>query len=167
VNVAAPFLLTSILLPRLIESDQCRVLFTSSLSQGAPDVLEDPQLKSGWSAHRAYAFSKLACAMIAMEMHARYANPPGLTVNTMDPGTVDTKMLRAGWWSGGSPVSTATTSHFLLTQLGSDMSGGYYVGHRESRAMAQVYDENERCKLWEYLTELTGAEWHALPSATS
>jgi hypothetical protein len=34
----------------------------------------------------------------------------------MDPGTVDTKMLRAGWGSWGSPVSTATTSFEMLTQ---------------------------------------------------
>ena len=33
----------------------------------------------------------------------------------MDPGTVDTKMLRAGWGAWGSPVSTATTSFEMLT----------------------------------------------------
>ena len=36
----------------------------------------------------------------------------------MDPGTVDTKMLRAGWGSWGQPVSTATTSFEMLTQDG-------------------------------------------------
>ena len=48
-----------------------------------------------------------------MEMHARYADPPRLTFHTMDPGTVDTKMLRAGW-GRGAPVHTATTSFRML-----------------------------------------------------
>lgn len=119
-NVIAPFLLTSLLLPALQASSHARVLFTSSISQvriacrpscdplsfvlfcpwlhsmralcwvifrqfiqGSADVLKDPQLSSGWSAHSAYAFSKLANAMIAVEMHSRYGRPPALTVNTM------------------------------------------------------------------------------------
>lgn len=165
VNVCAPFLLTSLLLPALRASGCARLLFTSSLSQGAPDALDDLQLERGWSAHRAYSFSKLANAMIAMEVHARFGKPPELTVNTMDPGTVDTKMLRAGWWSGGRSVQTATASHYLLTEPSlQETSGQYFVEHRPSRADAQAYDEGARAKLWDELVELTGASWPAASS---
>ncbi|KAJ1639647.1 putative short-chain dehydrogenase [Pavlovales sp. CCMP2436] len=160
VNVAAPFLLTSLLLPALRKSAHARVLFTSSMSQGSAGVLDDPQMEKGWEGHSAYSFSKLANAMLAVEMHARYADPPRLTVNTMDPGTVDTKMLRAGWWSGGSSVETATASYWLLTDPRlAETSGKYFVEHGQSRASATVNDADKRRRLWEYLAELTGAAW--------
>lgn len=103
VNVLAPFLLTSLLLDAVAASGAGRVLITSSCSAGSNDALGDLQCDRGWSDHRAYELSKLCDAMIAMELHARYGDPPRLTFHTMDPGTVDTKMLRAGWGSWGAP----------------------------------------------------------------
>ena len=69
---------------------------------GCPDALSDLQCERRWSDHRAYSLSKLCCAMVAFELHARYGDPPRLCVNTMDPGTVNTKMLLAGWGRCGS-----------------------------------------------------------------
>ena len=37
---------------------------------GAGDALDDLECER-WSEHRAYSLSKLCCAMIAMELHAR------------------------------------------------------------------------------------------------
>jgi NAD(P)-dependent dehydrogenase (short-subunit alcohol dehydrogenase family) len=204
VNVAAPFLLASLLLPALRRAPHARVLFTSSISQGSAAVLADPQLARRYDAHTAYAFSKLANAMLALEMAARYGRPPQLTVNCMvpslarsqrggrdahtaapgslalrarrrargarrrrprparsqDPGTVDTKMLRAGWWLGGPAVETATASHWLLTSPTlRGTSGAYYVEHRQSRASADANDASKREQLWAYLEELTGSQW--------
>lgn len=154
VNVLAPFLLTSLLLDAVRSSGAGRVLITSSISAGSNWKLSDLQCESDWSEHTAYELSKLCDAMIAMELHARYADPPRLTFHTMDPGTVDTKMLRAGW-GGGPSVRTATESFEMLTkdffQTKSGSGNRYCCGE----------DAASRRKLWAQLEQLTGAQWPA------
>jgi len=153
VNVMAPFLLTSLLLENVRGSGAGRVLITSSISAGSNDALNDLQCEKNWSDHRAYELSKLCDAMITMELHARYGDPPRLCFHTMDPGTVDTKMLRAGWGAWGSPVSTATTSFEMLTQDQFQKSSGsgnsYCCGEGEA----------SRRRLWDQLLHLTGAKY--------
>jgi len=152
VNVMAPFLLTSLLLNTVKASGAGRILITSSLSSGCSDALDDLQCERRWSGHRAYSLSKLCDAMIAMEAHERYGDPPRLCFHTMDPGTVDTKMLRAGWWSGGSSVRTATESFQMLTQDEYQRESGRNEGGGHSSAA-------QRRKLWSDLEALTGATW--------
>eukprot|EP00419_Tripos_fusus_P033719 CAMPEP_0172760460 /NCGR_PEP_ID=MMETSP1074-20121228/169615_1 /TAXON_ID=2916 /ORGANISM="Ceratium fusus, Strain PA161109" /LENGTH=281 /DNA_ID=CAMNT_0013594433 /DNA_START=122 /DNA_END=967 /DNA_ORIENTATION=+ len=153
VNVMAPFLLTSLLIGTVRASGHGRILVTSSVSKGAGDALDDLQLEQGWSGHRAYSLSKLCDAMIIKEMHKRYADPPRLCFHTMDPGTVDTKMLRAGWWTGGASVRTATTSFKMLTEDAFQASSGKCLGGWE------IEDDSKRARLWSDLERLTGAKW--------
>jgi hypothetical protein len=65
VNVLAPFLLTSLLLPSLRASGSGRVVISSSVSMGEAGSLDDLQLESGYSGHRAYSLSKLCDAMLS------------------------------------------------------------------------------------------------------
>merc|ERR1719188_1786643 len=120
------------------------------MSAGSNDALADLQCSKRWSDHRAYELSKLCDAMIAMELHARFGDPPQLTFNTMDPGTVDTKMLRAGW-GRGPPVQTATTSFEMLTKDRLQQVSG------EGRGYCRGEGEASRKHLWEELETLTGA----------
>mmetsp|Transcript_69015 Transcript_69015/g.185970 ORF Transcript_69015/g.185970 Transcript_69015/m.185970 type:complete len:93 (-) Transcript_69015:365-643(-) len=90
--------------------------------------------------------------MIAMELHARYGDPPRLSFHTMDPGTVDTKMLRAGWGRGAS-VRTATTSFEMLTEDRFQTSSGSGNGN----CCGEGADSRKR--LWEELVAMTGAVW--------
>ena len=157
VNVMAPFLLTSLLLPTLRAAPGgARVLVTSSISMGAADALDDLQCARRWSGHRAYSLSKLCDAMMALEMHARYGAAPHLVFNTMDPGTVDTKMLNAGWGSG-APVSTATRTYEMLVRP----EWGERSGVCTCGTDREVNDAELRRKLWDDLVTLTGAEWPA------
>mmetsp|Transcript_63136 Transcript_63136/g.133280 ORF Transcript_63136/g.133280 Transcript_63136/m.133280 type:complete len:272 (-) Transcript_63136:32-847(-) len=153
VNVLAPFLLTSMLLPNVQASGAGRIIITSSGSAGSNEMLSDLQCTQHWSDHTAYELSKLCDAMMTMEMHKRYADPPRLTFHTMDPGTIDTKMLRAGWCSGGSPVHTATISLEMLTQDRYQEQSG--SGERYCRREG----DESRQRLWDELVALTGAEW--------
>eukprot|EP00747_Dinoflagellata_sp_TGD_P205003 gnl/TRDRNA2_/TRDRNA2_78721_c0_seq1.p1 gnl/TRDRNA2_/TRDRNA2_78721_c0~~gnl/TRDRNA2_/TRDRNA2_78721_c0_seq1.p1 ORF type:complete len:290 (-),score=36.74 gnl/TRDRNA2_/TRDRNA2_78721_c0_seq1:81-920(-) len=152
VNVMTPFLLSSLLLDNVKASGAGRIIVTSSCSSGASHKLDDLQLRDGWTAHTAYSLSKLCDAMMAMEMHRRYGDAPRLCFHTMDPGTVDTKMLRAGWWSGGDSVRTATDSFEMLTQDSFQYRSGQNCGG--GRAGLE-----QSTKLWDDLVKLTGAKW--------
>jgi len=59
-----------------------------------------------------------------------------LQANTLDPGTVNTKMLLAGWGRIGIEVDDADNTYKLLTDHASaaeSPSGAYFVGQRQSR----------------------------------
>ncbi|KAJ8605078.1 hypothetical protein CTAYLR_000344 [Chrysophaeum taylorii] len=154
VNVLAPFLLTSLLFDRILAAPKARILFTSSISMGCGDALDDLQCDRRWSGHRAYSLSKLCDAMLAFELHARYGDPPKLCVNTMDPGTVNTKMLLAGWGMCGIPVSSATRSYEMLTSDAWGRKSGEIAGARPD---AEVNDPAKRATLWGDCERLTGA----------
>ena len=155
VNVLAPFLLTSLLLSNVRSSGRGRILITSSISMGAADALDDLQCNRLWTAHRAYSLSKLCDAMLAKELDARYGDAPRLCINSMDPGTVDTKMLRAGWGAWGAPVSSATTSFRMLTEP----RWGQQSGEVTCSSCAEVDDALVRRRLWDACVDLTGAEY--------
>ncbi|CAK0900274.1 unnamed protein product [Prorocentrum cordatum] len=157
VNVMAPFLLTSLLLESVRASGAGRVIITSSMSAGNSRALGDLQLRRSYDAHGAYSLSKLCDAMIAMELHARYGDPPRLCFHTLDPDPtsswIDTKMLRAGWSSGGHPVSRATASFQMLTESQYGQQSGVCWGCSSGGS------PESRAKLWSDLVGLTGAEW--------
>lgn len=58
--------------------------------------------KGGYSEHSAYSQSKLLDIMFNAELSRRVSR--SITCYALDPGTVDTKMLRAGWGMGGMSV---------------------------------------------------------------
>ncbi len=100
-NHLAPFLLTNLLLPRLVESS-ARVVSTSSLAHRFGTVdLDDLELKrrawlGGW---RAYGSSKLQTILFIEELARRTAGS-GLTAYSFHPGFVAT-----GFGSGSRIVS--------------------------------------------------------------
>lgn len=58
--------------------------------------------EKGFDSHDAYSLSKLASMLFTYELARRLkaAGSP-VTANCLDPGTVSTKMLAAGWGSFG------------------------------------------------------------------
>lgn len=102
VNVVAPFVLTSLLLPTLLENPGSRIVTASSISQCRSinnwDDLPYYESRS-FSEHGSYAESKLCDAMLTMEMAERLTaaglDTDRITCNCLDPGTVNTKMLLA------------------------------------------------------------------------
>ena len=159
VNVLAPFLLTALLLPSLRASGHGRVVISSSVSMGEAGSLSNLQLTTDWSGHRAYSLSKLCDAMISQELHQRYGDPPHLTFNTMDPTSeigmgADTKMLRAGWGSWGSPAAKAKiSSDMMASDAWAGRSGEGFSSRRE------IANAPMRQKLWEDCMALTNAPY--------
>lgn len=120
VNVVAPFVITSRLLPLLLEGNEKRIVIASSISQCSKirDWDDMAYQRRSYSAHSAYSESKLLDAMLTVEFAERFKShnigTDRLTVNCLDPGTVNTKML----YQGVSPVrSTSVVMRRARTSL--------------------------------------------------
>ncbi|MEN0022338.1 MAG: SDR family NAD(P)-dependent oxidoreductase [Microbacterium sp.] len=90
VNHLAPFLLTNLLLPRLLRS-RAAVINTSSVGHrlfGDLDV-DDLDNERRFSANKAYGDAKLANVLFAKSLHTRF-HADGLSAVAFHPGTVRT-----------------------------------------------------------------------------
>ena len=157
VNVAAPFIIACLLMPLLRNTAQSRILNISSISQSGQISLDNLQFEQGgWSSHKSYSQSKLLMAAFSFELAQRITAEKDTLVLCCDPGTVNTKMLLAGWGECGIDVSTANEELTLLTQTFDPASHGqYYVGCRKSARSKEVKDDALRRALWEKLEMLT------------
>lgn len=90
VNYLAPYLLTRLLLPALIES-RARVIQTASVSARlfANLDIDDLQLESNYSPNRAYGNSKLADILFTRELDRRYRES-GVSTVSFHPGNLAT-----------------------------------------------------------------------------
>ncbi|KAL3130781.1 hypothetical protein ABBQ38_000124 [Trebouxia sp. C0009 RCD-2024] len=155
INVLAPFLLTSLLKDTITE----RIVNVSSISASSRIDFDNLQQEKGFSSHDSYSLSKLASMMFTFDL-AEIMKPKGVTVNCLDPGTVNTKMLIAGWGACGIDVKNANNEYKLATDPGlAKETGKYFVGGRESRAPRAAQDLNTRRRLWQIMTEQTGAAY--------
>ena len=167
VNVMAPYVLTRKLLPLLVKSpDPCpRIITTSSISKSytlpSLDELFDinNQPKSG---HTAYSHSKLGDLLFTVHLsnllqscgHEKLSKIKCLT---MDPGTVNTKMLLAGWGPCGIPISQADNTYQLATDYGTRQESGSY--HFGGGTGPDVSNQSKLTALFAKLEEHTGVSY--------
>ena len=193
INVLAPFVLTRRLLPQLVRGKEVRIITTSSISQSRslPDIDQLFAKKTGkndfdakplpYSGHSFYSHSKLGDLLFTVQLTnvlSRYQIVHNTTVEnpqkllekmrkiqclTMDPGTVNTKMLLAGWGPCGIPVSKANNTYKLATAeeyaWGNVENGSYHFGWGGSN------DANNKAKLhqfWAKLSQCTGHDYDDL-----
>ena len=136
VNYLAGYLLTNLLEPP-------HVVNVASAGQ-APIDFDDVMLTHGYSGTRAYAQSKLAQIMHAIDLAAG-----GTLANALHPATyMPTKMVIH---ARGSAVSTLEEGvEATLAVIGrTDVSGRYFRGAHEDRAHEQAYDPEARRRLRE------------------
>ena len=174
INVLAPFVLTCRLLPALINGADARIITTSSISQSRtlPDIdaLFAKKDENGnfdvdplpYSGHSFYSYSKLGDLLFTLQL-AKIASKYKIQCLTMDPGTINTKMLLAGWGPCGIPVKKANNTYKLATgegySFGHMNSGSYHFGGMPSN------DSNDKKKLdafWKKLSDCTGVTYYNL-----
>lgn len=170
INHLGPFLLTNLLLDALKKSGNARIVTVSSevhrLGASIFDI-DNLQLKSGYSAIKAYGISKLCNIMFTHEL-AKRLDKETVTANCLHPGVVGTQLASdASWWMKlsyilgkpfmRSPKSGAQTSLYLATSdevVG--VSGQYFKNKKMTKAASIAFDDKLTKELWERSKRLTG-----------
>ncbi len=159
VNYLSTFLLTHMLMPRLLASVPARIVNVSSGAQ-TPIDFDDVMIENDFSGRRAYAQSKLAQIMFTHDLAEDLAGT-GIVVGSLHPATyMPTEMVRR---AGATPRSTiAEGADAVMQVVDSEAfeSGQYFSGLRKAEANAQAYDPEARARLRELSQELTGLTCH-------
>jgi NAD(P)-dependent dehydrogenase (short-subunit alcohol dehydrogenase family) len=172
VNHLAPFLLTNLLLAKLLVS-HASVIQTSSAGArlfGHLD-LDDLGHDRDFTPHRAYGTAKLENILFTTELHRRF-HDQGLSAVAFHPGVVATSFgtestsffrpiyqSRIGKMFLATPESgAAQLVRFAQAEPGSDwQSGAYYERGRVARRVnPQVRDADLARRLWDRSAELVG-----------
>lgn len=112
-----------------------------------------------YSAHGAYSESKLLDDMLSIEFAARLQqrgfDTDRITCHCLDPGTVNTKMLLAGWGRIGIEMDDAFDQSWICSSPEvEDVTGQFFTWRLARRASRLAYDEQERDKMWKILSDL-------------
>lgn len=170
VNHLAPFLLTHLLMDRLIASD-ARVIQTSSAAHrlfGHID-LDDLDNAKSWSANKAYGDGKLANVLFTCELHRRF-HDQGVNAVAFHPGVIRTNFandtpslmrlvyrtplarLLTGVESGGGRLTWLAAG----TPGETWEPGRYYENNKVAKINPQVKDAALAQGLWERSEALLG-----------
>jgi NAD(P)-dependent dehydrogenase (short-subunit alcohol dehydrogenase family) len=169
VNYLSPFLLTNLLLPRLVASAPSRIVnLTSALHFRAQLDFKDIQAKKHYKASNSYSQAKLAMVLFTYEL-ARRLKVTGVTVNCVNPGPVGTNLARKDAGLFGA-VMLATTRFMPSPEEGAagpvylatapelaQVTGKYFVGKKQQVSSHESYDELEARKLWEVSAQLASS----------
>jgi NAD(P)-dependent dehydrogenase (short-subunit alcohol dehydrogenase family) len=173
VNHLAPFLLTTLLLDRLVESG-ATVLNTSSVANrlyGRVDI-DDLDAQHGYRASRAYGDAKLENILFTRELHRRY-HGAGISTVAFHPGNVASNFGNEAkdWWIRAAYRTPIKHLALIGPQRGSDelvwlasatpgvdwVSGEYYVNHKVAQANPRAYDPVLARQLWDRSLEMVSA----------
>ena len=170
VNYLAPFLLTNLLLDLLLAGAPSRVVVVSSaVHQRAPVDLDDLQGERRYDGYSAYGLSKLGNLLFTYELAERLRGS-GVTVNSLHPGAVATKLLRAGFRSSGglSPRDGAQTAVYLAASPEVEgVTGKYFVDKRVASSSPASHSRELRAAFWERSELLAGLAADEPASATA
>jgi retinol dehydrogenase 14 len=160
-NHLAPFLLTSLLLPRLGEGAPSRVVTVSSNAQSSGAIdFDDLQGEQSYSGSRAYSQSKLANLLFTYEL-ARRLQGTSVTANAVhpglvstgfgaeDPGTIQRVLVPFIRPFMKSPEQGAATSIHVATATDLEqVSGQFFAGSKPRRSAERSHHEAVAARLW-------------------
>ena len=160
VNHLAPFLLTSLLLDRLINSAPARIVTTASdAHKGANIPFDDLNAERAYRGFRRYGETKLANILFTTEL-ARRLEGTGVTATCFHPGVVASgfnrnngPLMRAAMTLVGrfarSPAKGAETLVWLVDSPEvAGESGGYFVDQRRAVPSRAAQDMAAARRLW-------------------
>ncbi len=162
------FLLTNLLLDRILASAPSRIInISSAMHSGAPLDFDDLQNTRKYDGMRVYGQSKLANVLFTYEL-ARRLEGKGVTVNAVHPGMVATnfaanngvlgKIARPFINLGSISITEgAETMIYLATSPEVEgVTGKYFVRCKPRQSSPASYDEAVQKKLWQVSEEMIG-----------
>ena len=173
VNAVAPYVIAGGLIPMLVRNAKASGVKSSLLNvasiSAAPRIdFENVDAERRFSPHGAYSLSKAAMKAMSYEMFDRLeagrlcggeASVDDLNVFSCDPGTVNTKMLLAGWGRCGIETYEANDEYTIMIEdverNGAEHNGAYFIGARPQPRASRAGDEDQ-ARLWRLLEERTG-----------
>jgi NAD(P)-dependent dehydrogenase (short-subunit alcohol dehydrogenase family) len=168
VNHLAPFLLTGLLLPRLLESEGARIVNLASDAYKFCDEginFDDLHARKKYSTFRVYGQSKLANILFTRELASRLAEH-AITVNCLHPGAVSTRL---GYQNGlmGRVLPLLLLPFFKTPEQGADtaiylcespavsaVSGAYFSSRKQYELRPWARDDDAGAKLWQISEKL-------------
>lgn len=168
-NHLAPFLLTSLLLERLMASAPARVVTVSSGAQGQGKIdFDDLMGERTYSGQRAYSQSKLANVMFTYEL-ARRLEGTGVTATVLHPGVTNTAFGAEDSARAMTPI-IAVLRHFMRSpERGADtavylassaevkgVTGQYFANRKAKKSHKSSYDAATTDRLWRVSADLVG-----------
>ncbi|RLK52972.1 SDR family NAD(P)-dependent oxidoreductase [Microbacterium telephonicum] len=173
VNHLAPFLLTGLLLDRLVDG-AASVIQTSSVAaqRFSRFDIDDLQARGRYTASAAYGNGKLANILFTKELHRRYGDA-GLSAVAFHPGAIASSFAsasRGAWrWMYTNPIASrlltptdvggARLTWLALGKPGVDWTpGGYYADNQPARTSRLADDPALAKRLWDRSAELVGLE---------
>lgn len=179
VNHLGTFALTSLLLPKLAEQDDARVVVTSSIAhRGAKIHFDDVNAERSYKTQDRYGQSKLANLMFMYELDRRLRSADSSTIAVgCHPGIADTELARRlpavvrfavplfrPFFNSAAEGAWPT----LMAATDPGVEGGDYLGPTkrnetagpagEARATAVAQDDALAAGLWELSIEMTGID---------
>jgi len=174
VNHLAPFLLTALLFPKLLQSREPRIInVASGAYRTAKPDFNDLNMEQSYSALRAYGNSKLYNILFTREL-ARRAQEQGhthLVANAVHPGMVASNFsVSAGGWMhfifkllspfAISSEKGAETSIYLASEPAADKYNGQYFTKKKPKPVKHAFATPENAvKLWEVSEKLVGEKF--------
>jgi NAD(P)-dependent dehydrogenase (short-subunit alcohol dehydrogenase family) len=156
VNYLSHFLLTILLSDLLKKSEGGRIINVSSSAHSNADFdFGNLNGEKYYDAYNAYSISKMGNLLFTMKLAGKLKDEK-ITVNALHPGVISTKLLHAGFGSGGADVSQGaeTPVYLSLSDEVKDESGKYFVSKKEAKAASTVYDKNFQSRLWNLSMEM-------------
>jgi len=173
-NHLAPFLLTGLLLERLMASAPARIVTVSSGAQSMGKIdFDDLMGEQDYSGQRAYNQSKLANVMFTYEL-ARRIEGSGVTANALHPGMTNTAFSAEDPARAMAPIVAAlrpfmrspkkaadTAVHLASSREVQGVTGRFFANRKPRTSNKSSYDGAATARLWRVSTDLVG-----LPVAT-
>jgi NAD(P)-dependent dehydrogenase (short-subunit alcohol dehydrogenase family) len=169
VNHLAGFLLTELLLDRIVASAPARIVTTSSIGHfnGTMDF-DDLGFEHGYQIMRAYSRSKLANALYTRHL-ARRLDGTGVTANCLHPGAVATNIWSGAPWFARPVLAVAKRLMMVSPATGGERiaylatspevegrTGGYYEQDRLKEPAGLAQDDAVADRLDAVSRELVG-----------
>ena len=171
VNHLAPFLLTTLLMDRLLAS-RASVINTSSTANRFGRInLDDLDNERRYSPNKAYGDAKLANILFTRELHRRY-NARGLVTAAFHPGVVATSFSTDSTSVMRFLYQTALKRMLITPEKGADtliwlastaagvdwQSGEYYEKRRVHSTNSQATDAGLATSLWERSADMVATD---------